>query len=70
MSLGNIIKAFTNKEVNTVVFGFLKARFTPNDINNYYVNLLKEDDTILFVMKDKSDLFQNNKLMFPILSHA
>lgn len=65
VSLGNIIKALTNKEIKKVVLGF-----TPNDINNYYVNLLKEDDTILFIMKNKSDLFQNNKLMFPILSHA
>ncbi len=34
------------------------------------VNLLHEDDTTLFVMKDKADLFQKNKIMFPVLSHA
>jgi len=53
--------------MKAVALGFLQVRFTPNDINNYYVNLLKEDDATLFVMKDKLDLFQNNKLMFPNL---
>ncbi|MFT8314274.1 MAG: GNAT family N-acetyltransferase [Clostridium sp.] len=65
VDLDNIIKSLTNKEIKTVVLGF-----TPNDVDGYYVNLLQEDNTTLFVMKDKSDLFQDNKLMFPILSHA
>ena len=65
VDLDNIIKALTNKEVKTVVLGF-----TPNDLSGYSENLLQEEDTTLFVMKDKKDLFQNNKLMFPILSHA
>lgn len=65
VDLDNIINALTNKEVKTVVLGF-----TPNDVENYYVNLLQDADTTLFVMNDKVDLFQNNKLMFPILSHA
>lgn len=65
VDLDNIIKTLTNKEVKTVVLGF-----TPNNVENYYVNLLQDDDTTLFVMNDKVDLFQNNKLMFPILSHA
>ncbi|MHB8075940.1 GNAT family N-acetyltransferase [Desulfosporosinus fructosivorans] len=65
VDVDNIIKALTNKEITKVVFGF-----TPKDTSNYSVNLLREDDTTLFVMKDKGDLFQTNKLMFPILSHA
>lgn len=65
VDVDNIIKELTNKEIKTVVFGF-----TPNDASSYCVNLLQEDNTTLFVMKDKKDLFQNNKLMFPILSHA
>lgn len=65
VDLDNIIRTLSNKEITTVVLGF-----TPNDTSNYCVNLLQEDDTTLFVMKDNVDLFQNNKLMFPILSHA
>lgn len=65
VDLDNVIVALTNKEVTKVVFGF-----TPNDASSYCMNLLEENDTTLFVMKDKRDLFQNNKLMFPVLSHA
>lgn len=65
VDLDSIIKALTNKEIKTVVFGF-----TPNETDDYCINLLQEEDTTLFVMKDKQDLFQNNKLMFPVLSHA
>ena len=65
VDVDNIIKALTNKEVKTVIFGF-----TPNEVGSCCVNLLKEDNTTLYIMKDKEDLFQNNKLMFPVLSHA
>lgn len=64
-NIDDIIKSLTNKEVKKVVLGF-----TPNDSGSYCVNLLKEEGTTLFVMKDKEDLFKNNKLVFPILSHA
>ncbi len=65
VDLDNVIKSLTNKEVKTVVLGFI-----PNDVDSYCVNLLQEDNTTLFVMKDKADLFQDNRLMFPVLSHA
>ncbi|MCB2342467.1 GNAT family N-acetyltransferase [Clostridium estertheticum] len=65
VNLDNIIKNISNKEVTTVVLGF-----SPSDTGSYCVNLLQKDDTTLFVMKDKEDLFQNNKLMFSVLSHA
>lgn len=65
VDLDSVIKSLTNKEVKAVVLGFI-----PNDIDSYFVNLLEEDDTTLFVMEDKADLFKDNKLMFPILSHA
>lgn len=63
--LDDVIKSLVNKKIKTVVLGF-----TPNDINGYHANLLQEEDTTLFVMKDKADLFRDNKLMFPVLSHA
>jgi len=65
VDLDNVIMSLINKEVKKVVFGF-----TPNDTEGYYVKLLKEEDTTLFVTKDDATLFQNNKLMFPVLSHA
>jgi len=65
VDLDNVIMMLINKEVKKVVFGF-----TPNDTEGYDVKLLKGKDTTLFVMKDKAALFQNNKLMFPVLSHA
>ncbi|WP_055670010.1 GNAT family N-acetyltransferase [Desnuesiella massiliensis] len=65
VDLDNIIKELTNKEVKKVVLGF-----TPNDSGGYDVDLLQEDDTTLFVMEGEENLFKNNKLMLPILSHA
>lgn len=65
IDLDDVIKSLTNKNVKKVVLGF-----TPYDINGYHETLLQEEDTTLFVMKDKADLFKNNKLMFPVLSHA
>ncbi len=52
VNLDNIIKKITNKEVKTVVLGF-----SPSDTDNYCVNLLQKDDTTLFVMNDKDNLF-------------
>lgn len=63
--IDDIIKSLTNKVVKKVVLGF-----TPKEWDSYCVNLLKEEGTTLFVMKDKEELFQNNKLVFPMLSHA
>jgi GNAT superfamily N-acetyltransferase len=65
IDLDNIIRELSNKEVRTVVFGF-----TPKETRNYCVNLLNEEDTTLFTLNGKEDLFENNKLMFPLLSHA
>jgi predicted N-acetyltransferase YhbS len=65
VDLDTIIKPLCTNGIEKVIFGF-----TPNDITGYSVNLLKEDDTTLFVMKDKADLFENHKIMFPVLSHS
>lgn len=45
-------------------------KFIPINSENYEVTLLKEDDSTLMVMGDEGELFKNNKLMFPILSHT
>ncbi|MEN8077395.1 GNAT family N-acetyltransferase [Clostridioides difficile] len=44
--------------------------FTPIDIDGYRKNMLDDKNDTLFVLKDKENIFKNNYLMFPILSHA
>ena len=63
--LDDIIAAMVNKEINKVVLGF-----TPKDTTSFDEILLKEEDTTLFVMEDKLEIFNNRKIMFPVLSHA
>lgn len=63
--LDDIIAALVNKEIKLVVLGF-----TPIDTTSFNVNLLKEEDTTLFIMNDGQEIFEEKKLMFPVLSHA
>lgn len=44
--------------------------FTPKLIKDFKITELKEDNTTLFMLKGKENLFKQNKLMFPLLSHA
>lgn len=64
-SIDDIISAMVIKEIKQVVLGF-----TPNDTTLFDVTLLKEEDTTLFVKNDHKEFFKNNKVMFPVLSHA
>ncbi|MBK3496389.1 GNAT family N-acetyltransferase [Viridibacillus sp. YIM B01967] len=45
-------------------------KFMPNNSENNEKRLFKEEVSTLMVMGDKGELFKNNKLMFPILSHT
>lgn len=63
--LDDIIAALVNKEIKQAILGF-----TPIDTTSFNVKLLKEEDTTLFVMKDGREIFEEKKLMFPVLSHA
>jgi hypothetical protein len=65
IDLEQAILSLSNKEIKKVVLGF-----TPNNTEGYYVEVLKQEDTTLFSLQNQQDLFQNNALMFPILSHA
>lgn len=65
VDLNNIINAMVTPKINKVVLGF-----TPNDTLGYKEELLKEEDTTLFVKEGKSNLLHSNKLRFPSLSHA
>lgn len=43
--------------------------FTPQDVSSYMIKEIISDDA-LFIQKDRTDLFERNKVMFPLLSHA
>jgi predicted N-acetyltransferase YhbS len=68
VNLNDVIDAMgplANKQAKRVVLGF-----TPNDVTEYDENLLEEEDLTFFVMGKDAELFRDNKLMFPLLSHA
>jgi GNAT superfamily N-acetyltransferase len=63
-SLDGIISALVNKEIRQVVLGF-----TPKDKTSFDENILIPED-VLFILDDRCNLFGNEKLQFPVLSHA
>lgn len=60
----DILLAIADKEINNIILGF-----TPKDTSTSIINSIDEEDT-LFVLDGKENIFINNKLMFPVLSHA
>lgn len=67
IDLDNIIDAFCNIENDSILLGF-----TPKNIHSYEVRVVDEvlKDEVLFIQNNKTTLFDNNKIMFPLLSHA
>ena len=65
VALQNILSSIIAKNGNQIMFGF-----TPLETNDYDLSLLKEEDTTLFMLNKKENLFTANDLMFPLLSHA
>lgn len=65
VSMNDIILSMVNKAIKKVVLGF-----TPKDTKAFDETLLKQEDTTLFILDDKWGIFDNNRMMFPILSHA
>ena len=63
--LDDIIKAMITKDNNKVVLGF-----TPKDTKSYNQTVLHEENTTLFILDDKKKVFDSNRIMFPVLSHA
>ena len=63
--LDDIIEAMVSKEIKKVVCGF-----TPKNTDSFDNKLLQEDDTTLFVLEDKLKIFNNSRMMFPVLSRA
>ena len=64
VGLEEIVCSFSNSETNEVVLGF-----TPNDTSAYQAREILGDDK-LFIQHGKTRLFDENKIMFPLLSHA
>ncbi len=63
--LQDILSVMVAANTKTVVLGF-----TPKQREKYKVSGLHEEDTTLFVLKDKENIFSDNQIMFPLLSHA
>lgn len=45
-------------------------RFTPQNKTNYQLKSFKDEDLVLFVSTRAEGLFENNRLIFPTLSHT
>lgn len=63
--LVDILSAISTIDTKKIIFGF-----TPKDTSNCDVFLHEEEDTTLFVLKGKENIFENNKLMLPIICHT
>lgn len=61
----DILGAFAADGIKTVTFGF-----TPRSAENSSIRPSQEEDTTLFVLKGKENLFIDNKITFPHLSRA
>lgn len=64
-SLSEVLSSLTGGAAMPVKLGF-----TPKNTEGLHRSLLVEDDTTLFMLHQKENLFAENSLMFPLLSHA
>lgn len=64
IDLDDIIHSSINPQIDTVILGF-----TPDNSNSYEIRVISGDDT-LFIQQGKTDIFDEKKIMFPLLSHA
>lgn len=63
--LDRIIDLVANGDTQKVIL-----KFMPDEVDGFDFVIAKEDDLTLFVENNKAGLFEENKLMFPILSHT
>lgn len=64
-ALIDMVSKVAELQVRTVVFGFTPAKHAA-----FHSQILKEEDTTLYILKEKDNWFENNQMMFPSLSHA
>lgn len=60
-----LLSPIANKETKNLQLGF-----TPKDTRGFKETLYKEENSQLFMFEGKENPFSQNKLMFPLLSHA
>ncbi len=67
IDLNDIIDSLCHINTDSVLLGF-----TPKDVTSYEVRQVDEvlKDEVLFIQNGKTALFDNHKIMFPLLSHA
>lgn len=63
--INEVLSVVASHGTTNVILGF-----SPKSVANYQVTLFQEDETTLFVLSDKENIFANNQVMFPLLSHA
>ncbi|AJQ27946.1 hypothetical protein JBW_02602 [Pelosinus fermentans JBW45] len=63
--LEEVVNIMLTENVQKVILGF-----SPCNDTSYNIELLKEEDTTLFVKGNDMKIFSDNKIRFPILSHA
>lgn len=64
-TIDDILCTMAHQNTKTAALGF-----TPKPVNDFNITELQEENTTLFVLKGKENLFRENKLMFPVLSYA
>ena len=63
--LEEILCIAAQEQTDTVQLGFTPIQKYQQNIKHYH-----EENATLFMLKDKDNIFSNNQLMFPLLSHA
>lgn len=64
-SMDEIIAASADENCKNIILGF-----TPKDVSGYIVKPIDEDDSTLYILENKENIFAKRKVMFPLLSHA
>lgn len=65
IAIDDVVNALASDSTQDIIL-----RCMPIDSEKYEVSLFKEEDSTLMVMADTSEIFQQNKLIFPMLSHT
>ena len=65
IDLNNIINSLIGEKTKIVKLGF-----TPISNYEYDKELINDDNNALYIKSKKENIFDNEKIMFPMLSHA
>jgi predicted N-acetyltransferase YhbS len=63
--INEVLSIVASHDTTNAILGF-----SPKSTANCQVALLQKEDTTLFILSDKENIFADNQLMFPLLSHA